>query len=260
MSIPELLLLALAAAAGGAINSVAGGGTFITFPLLLFVGVPAISANATNSLGMWIGGLGSIGAYRRELTYVRHLLVPFSIVALLGGLAGAGLLLITPERTFLQLIPFLLLGATVLFAFGGRISAALRKRFGDVSGKTTGSTFIAVLAFQFLVAVYGGYFGAGQGILMLAAFAVLGLGTIHVQNSLKVVLGALINGVAALAFVFAGIIHWPAAIAMTLGVVVGGYGGASLARRMPPAYVRLIVIFIGVSLTIYYFIDAFILS
>jgi uncharacterized membrane protein YfcA len=244
--------LLLAAAAAGAINSVAGGGSFISFPALLLVGVPPITANATNTTALWPGSLASVGAYRRELAVQRRGLVLFSAISLVGGLIGALLLLRTRESTFEQLIPYLLLAATLVFALSPRITGLARKMGGR--GGERPLRRAAVLGVYFLVAVYGGFFGAGLGILTLAVLGMLGLENIHEMNALKTLQASLVNGVAVVTFVLAGAVNWPIALLMTAGAIAGGYGGAAVARKVSPAVVRWIVIAISVTLTLYFFI------
>lgn len=248
----QMATLLLAAAAAGAINSVAGGGSFISFPALLLMGVPPITANATNTTALWPGTIASVGAYRRELAAQRRGIVLFSAISMLGGLLGALLLLRTRESTFEALIPYLLLAATLVFAFSPRITQ-LTRRLGS-SGREGPLRRAAILALYFLVAVYGGFFGAGLGILTLAVLGMLGLENIHEMNALKTLQASLVNGVAVATFVIAGAVNWPLALVMTVGAIAGGYGGAAIARRVSPKIVRGIVIAISVALTAYFFI------
>lgn len=252
MSIVQIATLFLAAVAAGAINAVAGGGSFISFPALLLAGVPPISANATNATALWPGTLASVGAYRRELAVQRRGIVLFSAISLLGGVIGAVLLLRTQERTFERLIPYLLLAATLIFVLSPRITRWTRQASGQ--GRERWSHRVVVLALYFGVAVYGGFFGAGLGILTLAVLGLLGLEHIHEMNALKVLQASLVNGIAVLTFALAGAVHWPIALLMAAGGIVGGYSGAAIARRVNPAAVRWVVIAISVSLTLYFFI------
>lgn len=253
-AVPHAPLLFAAAVVAGAINSVAGGGGFIAFPALVFAGVPPVNANATNTVALWPGTLASSGAYRRELQHRRHwkALAPLFVVSLLGSLAGALLLLKTPERTFTRLIPWLLLGATVLFIFGGRISNFVRARMARHERADllhlAGITFL-----QLVTAIYIGYFGAGAGIVMLALFALLGMENIHTMNAFKTVLASVANGIAVITFVFAGAVAWPQAVLMTVGAALGGYAGAYYAQKLDPVAVRRIVIAIGLAMTAYFF-------
>lgn len=247
-----MLVLFLAALAAGAINSVAGGGSFISFPALLLAGVPPITANATNTVALWPGVLASIGAYRRELAVQRRGLLLFSAISLAGGLLGALLLLRTREAVFEQLIPYLLLVATAVFALSPRLTRLTRSLGGK--GHAGAGRRAAILTVYFAVAIYGGFFGAGLGILTLAVLSLLGLDNIHEMNALKTLQAGLVNGVAVVTFVVAGVVQWPAALLMAAGAIVGGYAGAALARKVKPAYVRALVIAISVSLTLYFFL------
>lgn len=247
------LLLCAAAFLAGAINAVAGGGTFLVFPALIFAGVPPILANATSTMAVWPGTLASIVAYRREIKTQLHTLPSLFIISLLGGLAGAWVLLHTPEKLFTFLIPYLLLAATLLFAFGGTIIEALREKLGFIHRHPTPVLCISA-ALQLGIAFYGGYFGAGIGILMLAMLQLRGLGNIHDMNGLKTLLGGAINGAAVATFILMGAIDWPKALFMMAAAIMGGYGGAALARRLPTTLVRGIVIAIGSGMTVYFFL------
>jgi uncharacterized membrane protein YfcA len=222
---------------------------------LLSVGISPIAANATNTVGIWPASIASAGAYRNELVTQGKLLYLFGAIGLAGGLIRALLLLITPPPTFTKLIPFLLLAATLLFAFGGSITKRLRERVADSSGpawlSVAGSGTV-----QFFTAIYGGYFGAGLGILLLAALSLIGMDDIHEMNGLKAVLSTFINGIAAFTFVLAGALFWPYALIMMVGTIAGGYGGAAFARRLDPVLVRRLVIVFGLLLTAYYFVQA----
>jgi uncharacterized membrane protein YfcA len=242
-------LLFVAAAIGGAINSVAGGGSFVAFPALLFAGVPAVPANATNTIALWPGSVASAVAYRRELGDVRRELVPLGIASLVGGAAGSMLLLRTSDHTFVLLIPWLLLFATVLFSFGGVVTRRLH-------GGGQASLGVGIAA-QLCIGLYGGYFGGGIGIMMLAVLSLLGMTDIHRMNSLKAVLGALVNGVAVVAFVVAGAVAWAPGSVMVVGGIVGGYAGAAIARRVEPSLVRRLVLVVAWSMTGYFFLRTY---
>ena len=242
----------MAAAIGGALNSVAGGGSFISFPALLYTGVNSILANATNTVALWPGSMASAGAYRKELEAQRNTLYSLGLSSLVGGIIGAKILLITKPATFEKLLPYLLLAATSLFAFGPTVSAYFKAR--SKGSLSTGSANLAVVCvLQFAIAIYGGFFGGGIGILMLASLSLMGMEHIHTMNALKTVLGSLINGAAVVMFIIAGKVLWPQAIIMIAGAVFGGYFGAFYARRISPAKVRAFVIFIGVSMTCWFF-------
>jgi uncharacterized protein len=251
----QAIFLFAAGAFGGALNAVAGGGSFIAFPALLFTGVGPVAANATNTLALWVGVTASGGAYRKHLNISRRVMVPLIATSIVGGMAGAILLIKTPPNTFLRVLPWLLLGATLLFAFGrrltGRISAGISHESSDAA--VTGASI-----FELFVAVYGGYFGGGMGIMNLAMLAAIGMTDMHAMNALKVVLGGFINGVATFTFIATGAIVWKQALVMTLGAIVGGYFAAHYAQRVPQAWIRAFVIVVGTAMTIYFFVRAYV--
>jgi uncharacterized membrane protein YfcA len=251
----RLIWVVLAAAIGGAINSIAGGGTLVTFPALVGLGVPAIVANATSTVALWPGALGSMFGYRHELAGARAWAIRFAIPSLFGGLAGALLLLRTPGARFDQIVPWLVLGATLLFVVQRPLMAALSGRPGSgaAGDPTTQPPSAGLLLFQFLVAVYGGYFGAGIGILMLAALGFMGFTNIHRMNGLKNWGGLCINVTAATTFAILGLVDWPVAIAMASGAIVGGYAGSRIAQKVPREWVTRAVIVIGFAAAIWLF-------
>jgi uncharacterized membrane protein YfcA len=245
----NLLLFAVALCAG-AINSVAGGGSFLTLPTLLFAGVTPVIANATSTLAMWPGSLASAVAYRRELraTPMKWLAL-LCAVSVVGGFVGAILLVRTSDTSFMQLLPWLMLVAAVTFTFGGR----LRRKV--TTPHSAHGNMIAVAVLQFLLSIYGGYFGGGMGIMMLATFAIAGMIDIHEMNALKTLLGVAINGLALITFVFKGAIAWGPGLVMIAGAIVGGYFGATIARRTDPKWVRVLVTVIAWTMTTYFFIQ-----
>jgi len=240
------LLLASAAFAAGAVNSVAGGGSFLTFPSLVFAGVPAVMANASSTVALFPGSLASAVAYRADIRALHERrLKSWWIVSLIGGALGAILLLVTSDKTFRQIAPWLLLFATLLFAFGSRVSLALRGRFGASNA--------LMLAILFPVFIYGGYFGGGMGIIILAAMRLFGMTDIHGMNGVKTALGGSLNAIASLIFIVAHQVDWRPTLLMLVAGVAGGYVGPILARRMPPAIIRAIVITVGALMTVYFF-------
>ena len=241
-----LLLLIAAAFAAGAINSVAGGGSFLTFPSLVFAGVPAVIANASNTVALVPGSAASAVSYRRDIQRLgeEHIKSWF-ILSVIGGAAGAMLLLFTSDKTFRQIAPWLLLFATLLFAFGNRISMALRGRLHS------SQTLMLVLLFP--IAVYGGYFGGGIGIMILAALHLYGLTDIHGMNGIKTILSSALNAIAAAIFIVAHHVWWRPTLIMMIAGIIGGYLGPVIARRMRPQVIRRIVIAVGVLMTIYFF-------
>jgi uncharacterized protein len=254
LTIEQAIFLFFAAAVGGAINAVAGGGSFVAFPALLFTGVPPIPANATNTLSLWVGTAASGGAYRQKLDIPRRVMIPLIVTSVIGGVAGAILLIKTPAQTFLRVLPWMMLGATLLFAFGNRLTGRISV---GMSGEASKGSMIGATVFELAVALYGGYFGGGIGILNLAMLSALGMTDIHAMNKLKVILGSIINGVAAVAFIATGVILWPQAGVMIVGAIAGGYGAAHYAQKLPQIWIRGFVIAVGVLMTVYFFIRAY---
>jgi uncharacterized membrane protein YfcA len=246
MSLLEILGLTFAAGVAGMINAVAGGGTLLTFPVLLFYGTPPVVANATSTLALVVGTAGSIFGFRGTIAPVRSWLVRFVPVSLAGGLLGSILLTQTSNETFARLVPFLILFATVLFFLQGAF-----RRLAGAEAALPGRRHIgAAIAFQFAVAIYGGYFGAGIGILMLASLGFIGLTDIHEMNGLKNLLSAVINIVAATWFVAAGMIDWPKAGVMTVGALAGYWLGAHFSQRIPREWVRGLITAIGLVISL----------
>jgi uncharacterized membrane protein YfcA len=260
------IFLFFAALVAGALNSVAGGGSFISFPALLFSGIAPIAANATNTCALWPGTIASTVAYRKAFTpEARRMLPPLIALGAVGGVLGANILLRTPQETFMKLVPGLLLLATLVFVFSSRITSWLRARVqsrgrigesvgGDSAEKRT-PLFLLIggLAIEVLLATYIGYFGAGAGILVLALLALLGMENIHTMNGVKTLLVSLVNGVALLTFIVGHRIVWPEAAVMVVGAAMGGYAGAHFAQKMNPQYVRRAVIVVGFGMSAYFF-------
>ncbi len=269
----QLLLAALAAAAGGAVNAIAGGGTLITFPTLLALGIPPIVANATSSVALWPGTVTSMWGYRRELQGARSWAVRFAIPSLAGGALGAMLLLRTSSERFSMLVPFLVLGATGLFILQGPLVGYLRARRAraamaidaDAPAATALSAApdsrvlappaVSLLIYQFVVSIYGGYFGAGMGILMLAALGFMGLVNIHQMNGLKNWGGTCINLVAVGIFAASDVVSWPIALVMAIGAGIGGYVASGLAQRVEQSTVRRLIIGIGLASGIWLLVE-----
>ena len=241
---------------GGVVNAIAGGGTLITFPALVGLGIPAVVANATSTMALWPGAAAGAWGYRGLLSGMQTWVTKLAIPSLLGGLVGACLLLITPAARFDAIVPWLILGATLLFI----LQRPLAERFGIRNEIATQAPIVddhtadraiqptaKMLTYQFAVAVYGGYFGAGLGILMLAAFGFMGFRNIHRMNGLKNWGGLCANAVAAATFAFSGVVSWPVAGAMAIGAAAGGYGGSRLAQRVSQARVRQAIIVIGLA-------------
>jgi uncharacterized protein len=234
----------------GAINSVAGGGTFLTFPFFILTGLSPLTANVMSTIALWPGAVASAFAYRKQLTLPRAKLKEFILVSMIGCLVGTTLLLALPEKSFETAVPWLLLFATLLFTFGGRSI----RWFHSLSATAGSTSHMVGLALQFVIAIYGGYFGAGQGILMLAMLQLLGMHHIHQMNAVKSLLGASINVVAFTIFVVTGKVVWALAPVMIAGAIVGGYLGSHGAMRVSPQKVRGFVSAIGFIMTGYFFL------
>jgi uncharacterized membrane protein YfcA len=238
MTLGQAALLAGAATAAGVINSIAGGGTLVTFPALLAAGVSPVAANATNTLAVWAGQLSGSLAYRKHLGEVRRTAILLAVPSVIGGLAGSILLLALPERAFEVIVPWLILFACALLALQDQVKALITR--------VRGHDHPAALWFiQLLVSIYGGYFGAGIGIIMLAAMGILLPTSQQHANALKVLFSFLANGVAALIFLGAGAARLPEAALMALFALFGGWIGARLAQRLPPAGMRATAIGVG---------------
>lgn len=255
----DYLILCLASFAAGVVNAVAGGGTLLTFPALFAAlgssGEAAVVANATSTVALVPGALAAVIGYRREIraeiAWTKLLLPP----SLIGGLVGSLLVVVLPGEIFKAAVPWLILTAAVLFAI--QPSIARWTGIGQHHGPPTSRMRSAVVAFQFLVAVYGGYFGAGIGILMLSSLAMMGLDDIHRMNAVKILLNTVINGVSVLVFVATGSVNWPFALVMAIAAAAGGYLGAHTARLIDRRIVRGAVVAIGFSLAAYYFYRQF---
>jgi len=234
-------------------NALAGGGTLLTFPTLVFLGMPAIQANATSTVALLPGAATSMAGYRREVGEHRQWLKTLLVPSLAGGALGSVLLLLTPERTFARLAPFLVLFATLLFLF--QVLSSRRQGRPEHAAAPAGARWAAAWSLQFGVAVYGGYFGAGIGILMLVILGFLGLTDIHAMNGLKNFFGICINSVAAGYFILRGAVVWPVALVMIIGASLGGYAGAHFARRIGKEKARVAVVVIGFGITLLLFLQ-----
>lgn len=245
----ELFIIIGSGVIAGMINSIAGGGTLVSFPALVWLGRDPVLANATNAVALWPGSLAAAYGFRRELSTVRRWLLLLVVPSVIGGAVGGWLLLRTPTSTFERLVPFLILIATLLLAAQEMIT----KRLGTVARaheKPTRGWVTFVFVFQLIVALYGGYFGAGMGILMLAALGLIGLTDMHQMNGLKNILAVFINGVAAVYFAVANAVLWKDAALLAMGAIAGGLIGARLARSLGRAFVRRAVVVIGLLMTV----------
>jgi uncharacterized membrane protein YfcA len=257
MTALEIALIGVGGFFAGAVNSVAGGGSFFSFPALLAVGLPPVVANASNSVALWPGSLTGAWAYRRELSHYRRYLVPMATVSLVGGITGGLLLLVAGDARFSTLIPWLLAFATVLFAVSPKISSWL-KRWRQPEPATSDSAIAGAGSpigwlVQLLVSIYGGFFGAGVGILMMGSLAIGGHEDVQHINALKNLLSAVIYSATVVTFVVAGAVSWPHVAVMLVAASVGGYLGAQVARNINAVWLRRMVIAVGSALTVYYF-------
>jgi len=246
-------ILFAASTMAGAVNSIAGGGSLITFPVLVWLGREPILANATNTVSLSPGSLAALHGYRRELTGLGQWVAWGTTPSIVGGVVGALLLLQTPAPVFAWLVPWLIFFATLLFALSGPITATARRRAGHTApadGVPRDPWRPGPLFYQFLVSVYGGYFGAGIGIMMLTGLALAGFEAIHPMIALRNYYAICINGVAALYFIARGAVDWPDAAVLTLGQIVGSWGGSRVARNLPPAVIRGMVIAVGAAMAI----------
>jgi len=246
-----------ASLAAGAVNSVAGGGSLITFPVLVWLGREPILANATNTVSLSPGSLAALYGFRRELAGLGDWALWGTAPSIVGGVVGALLLLRTPAPVFAWLVPWLIFFATLLFALSGPITAAARRRAGHVApagGVPRDPWRPGPLVYQFLVSVYGGYFGAGIGIMMLAGLTLAGFDAIHPMIALRNYYAICINAVAALYFIAHGAVDWRDAGVLTIGQIVGSWGGARIARNLPPAAVRAVVIAVGGAMAVSLFL------
>jgi uncharacterized membrane protein YfcA len=239
----------------GILNAVAGGGSFLSFPALLGVGVLPIAANATNTVALWPGQLTSIAAYWEDLGVNLKLLVPVSMSALVGGLAGAVMLLRTGQGTFLRLVPWLLLAASLLFAASAPIARWIARRRVE-SIDDARPRYVQLCAALVLVCFYIGYFGAGAGFLIMAVLAIFGIQSIREVNALKVVATTIANGIAVVTFIVERQIVWHLCLLMMLTAAAGGYLGARYSRRLSARIMRIFVVVIGLGMAAYFFLRA----
>ena len=250
----EILFLLFAGFLGGFLNSVAGGGSFITFPALLFVGVPPVSANATNTFASCSGYLSGAFAFRHELHAHRHELPRFLVLSLLGGIGGAWLLLQTPESLFREAIPWLLLFATLLFIFGARLNQ-LSQRLASRHPQASSIGRLLLTLMLFGVALYGGFFNAGLGIIILSYLALAGHTDINSMNGLKLLVSSAVSLIAIALFIYDGVIAWHQGTLVLLGTLTGGYVAAHLSRQLPQAWVRGFVIAASIAITTWFFVQ-----
>jgi uncharacterized membrane protein YfcA len=246
----DALALLLAGLLAGTMNALAGGGTFVSLSALISAGVPSVNANATSTVALFPGGLASAWVYRDGMRDVCGVpLVPTAIVTLVGGLAGSLLLLWTPAALFDQVLPWLLLVATLMLAFGRQIGPALRARFR--AGVAT------ILSMQFLLGIYGGYFGGAVGLMMMAAWSILNGAEVKALNGPRTLMVSAANGIAVLSFIVAGAVAWTACLLVGLGAIAGGWCGAHVGRLLPPALVRIGTVMLAAGTTAVFFVRAY---
>lgn len=253
MTLYHGMLLFFSALLGGVLNSVAGGGSFFTFPALIFSGISSIAANATSTIALWPGSIASMSAYRKQFEFNTRLVLILTIISIIGGALGAFTLLHIPPYVFDSFIPYLLLTATLILWFGKKLKNVLSIPIESESLIYSRKSIVILTLAQLIIAFYGGFFGGGIGILMLATLGLMGITDIHRMNAIKVLLAAVINGTAVVTFLFSNIVQWPSAFIMIIGAILGGYGGAKYAQKINPAFVRAFVIFCGLGLSIYFF-------
>ncbi len=249
-----MLVLFLTAMLAGMFNAIAGGGSFLTFPMLIVLGLPAVEANATSTIGLWFGILTSAFTYRQFLldparaAVSRATLFGFMAVSLSGGTIGAMLLLRLPDRIFTGFVPYLMLFAATLFTLNPTINQWLNRQ-----GRSSELPLVMALGLQLIISIYGGYFGGGASILMLAVMSFMGLSQIHAMNGMKCWLGAIMNTMAMALFIAAGKIVWLPAIIMAIGSTIGAYTSATIAQKVPPKILRGVIVTIAWTMTAYLF-------
>ena len=244
------VVLIAAAFLAGAMNSIAGGGTLLTFPALLSVVTPDV-ANATSTLAVFPGSIAGAVGYRQELWAARRFALQMLPVSMLGGGVGAMLLVWYPAE-FGALVPWLIFAAAMLFLIQPLVNSFLKRKQTDFTAHPSPLMLLGLMVFQFAVAIYGGYFGAGIGILMLSALGFMGIGDINKANGVKTFLASAINGVSVVIFIANGLVNWPYALAMAAAAITGGFAGAKVAKRMPAKYVRWLVVIIGFGVALFY--------
>jgi uncharacterized membrane protein YfcA len=253
----QAFFLLLAAAVSGALNAMAGGGSFIAFPALLFLRIPAVEANATTTVALWPGLAASTIAYIKRLNAPLRVLIPLLVTSVTGGWVGALLLLRTPPHTFLHLVPWLLLGGTLLFAFGNSIRSIAGKTAAadDLRDLSWRAILLSSIA-ELLAGIYGGYFGAGIGFVILGMLAMLGMRDMHAMGAIRTLLAAATNVAAVVTFIVAHAVLWPQCTVMIAGSLAGGWFGAHYAQKADPRKVRAVVIGVGFAMTAYFFVTA----
>jgi len=252
----ELVFLFSAGFFGGVLNSIAGGGSFITFPALLVVGITPISANATNTFASCAGYLSGTYAFRDNLNKHKKELPQLVVISLIGGLLGAWLLLKTPESTFRTAIPWLLLFATVLFIFGGKLNTLL-KQLTSNHQHASSLGYLLLLLMLLAVCIYGGFFNAGLGIITLSYLALAGHKNINTMNGMKLLISSIVSIIAIVLFVYNDVIAWYQGFILLSGTLIGGYLSAHVSKKIPQQYIQAFVIFASCAITLYFFIEVY---
>ena len=243
---------------GGILNSIAGGGSFITFPALLFFGVPPISANATNTFASCAGYLSGAYAFREELYSHRKELPPIILISIAGGVSGAWLLLQTPESVFRGIIPWLLLFATLLFIFGAKLNSTIKEFAArHQHASAIGRLLLALMLLG--ICVYGGFFNAGLGIIVLSYLALAGYSNISTMNGIKLLVSSTISLIAIIIFISNGAIAWLEGMSVLGGALVGGYVAARVSRKLPPKLVKGFIVVVSSGVTLYFFVSMYVL-
>jgi uncharacterized membrane protein YfcA len=246
--------LFLVALLGGALNAVGGGATFLVFPALVFAGVAPLEANVTASVALWPASIVTAFVYRRNLAAPKGRVAVLAAASAVGAATGSLLLLRTPSSAFTHLVPYLLLLATLVFTFGEPLAKGLvRRRAAAGASPGSGAALVLVVVLQVIVGVYGGYFGAGMGILMLAQLSFLSLGDMHAVNAVRSILTMVINAVCVVIFVSASAVAWRHGFVMMLGAMTGGYAGATVVRGVDARHVRVIIVVVAWLMTAYFF-------
>jgi len=252
-----LIGLFVAGIIAGSINAVAGGGTLISFPSLVGLGEPEIIANATNTAALWPGSFSSAIGYRKDTEVNRRLLIGLLVPSFIGGALGALILVITPPDLFKIIVPFLVLFATLILAARNRLTRKIGERLTVAEHHTTWAGRLWGFFFQLFIATYGGYFGAGMGILMLGSLSIMGMRDIHEMNALKTPLQAVVNMTAFVFFAVKGLVSWPTALVLCIGAITGGYGGARVAKRVNPKVLNVCIVALGLVVSAWLLYKAF---
>ena len=248
----HLLMLFGAGVLAGACNAIAGGGSFFSFPALMAVGLPAVVANASNSIAVWPGNASAVWGYRKTIRPLLGQIVPLISISIAGGMAGSFALLVIDEDLFSQLVPYLLLIATLIFALGKRLHQYTYRYFG-ISAQTPSHPSFFAKSCLFLFTFYGGFFGAGMGIILMAVLTIIGYYDLQINNAIKNVLGFLVGATTVVIFSVGGLVSWPHTLIVFVGALFGGYAGARIAKRLNAVVLKVIVIVIGLTLSAYYF-------